>query len=88
MVEEDLWRSVNDIMSRRSEGRRPYRKHLLSGGVLGCGNCGHHLTAQQTATKDIHYHCKNCFGLGIAGKHVEPVSTLPSLGFVHQIPIR
>jgi DNA invertase Pin-like site-specific DNA recombinase len=70
LVDEDLWRSVQDIMSRHREGRRAYRRHLLSS-VLGCGNCGHHLTAQQTAKKDIQYHCKQCHGVGVSGPHVE-----------------
>lgn len=70
LVDEELWRSVQDVMSRHREGRRAYRRHLLSG-VLGCGNCGHHLTAQQTVKKDVQYHCKNCFGIGVAAVHVE-----------------
>jgi hypothetical protein len=40
--------------------------------VLGCGNCGHHLTAQQTLKRKTQYQCKNCFGISVAGEHVEP----------------
>jgi DNA invertase Pin-like site-specific DNA recombinase len=71
LVDEDLWRGVQDVMSRHREGRRAYRRHLLSG-VLRCGKCGHHLTAQQTIKGGIQYHCKNCHGIGIAAEHVEP----------------
>lgn len=71
LVDEDLWRGVQDVMARHRDGRRAYQKHLLSG-VLGCGNCGHHLTAQHTAKRKIQYNCKKCHGIGIAGEYVEP----------------
>jgi len=73
LVDEDLWRGVQDVMARHREGRsRTYRRHLLSG-VLGCGNpdCGHHLTAQHIGDGKIQYICKKCHGIGIAGDHVE-----------------
>ena len=70
LVDEDLWRSVQDVLVHRSG--RPYRKHLLSGGVLGCGKCGHHLGAQHTGKGAVQYACKKCHGIGIAGEHVEP----------------
>ena len=70
LVDEDLWRGVQDVLVRRTG--RPYRKHLLSGGVLGCGNCGYHLTAQHSGKGAIQYACKKCHGIGIAGEHVEP----------------
>lgn len=68
LVDPDLWRSVQDMLARRAG--RSYRKHLLSG-VLGCGNCGHHLTAQHTGNGQIQYNCKKCHSIGIAGVHVE-----------------
>lgn len=71
LVDEELWRGVQDVMAAHREGRRAYRRHLLSG-VLGCGNCGHHLTAQQTLKRKIQYRCKNCFGIAVAGEYVEP----------------
>ena len=72
LVDEELWRGVQDIMERRRTGRRSYQKHLLSG-VLGCGKCGHHLSAQHTTKGTIQYQCKKCFGVGIAAEHVEPL---------------
>jgi DNA invertase Pin-like site-specific DNA recombinase len=71
LVDEDLWRGVQDVMARNRAGRRTYRRHLLSG-LLGCGNCGHHLTAQHTAKRKIQYNCKACHGIGVGGEHVEP----------------
>ena len=71
LVDEDLWRGVQDVMARNREGRRAYRRHLLSG-LLGCGNCGYHLTAQYTIKRDVQYNCKKCHGIGIAAVHVEP----------------
>jgi len=72
LVDEGLWRSVQDVLSRRTITRRAVRRHLLSG-VLGCGNCGYHLTAQHTQRGTIVYSCKNCRGCSVAEHHVKPI---------------
>ena len=71
LVDEALWRSVQDILQRNAAGRRPYRKHLLSGGVLGCGGCGYHLSGQQTGTGQLKYHCTKCFGISVIGEETD-----------------
>ncbi|WP_046317824.1 recombinase family protein [Mycobacterium sp. UM_Kg1] len=45
LVSEPLWRAVQNVMDApgRKPGRKAVRRHLLTG-VLGCGNCGHHLS--------------------------------------------
>ncbi len=73
LVDEDLWRSLQDLLQQRNVKRRPVRRHLLSG-VLRCGNCKEwHLTAQHTDKGTIQYNCRKCFKCGIAEHCLKPV---------------
>jgi hypothetical protein len=52
---------------------------LLSG-VLGCGTCGWHLSAQHTQQRNkgadanaIQYNCRKCFRCGVREHHVKPI---------------
>lgn len=78
-VDEDLWRAVQDKLSQRKVRRLAVRRHLLSG-VLGCGTCGWHLSAQHTQQRNkgadanaIQYNCRKCFRCGVREHHVKPI---------------
>jgi DNA invertase Pin-like site-specific DNA recombinase len=74
LVDESTWRAAQTVLNGpgRKPGRKTVRRHLLTG-VLGCGKCGHYLSAVRTVTKSVAYQCKACRGVGIAAHEVEPL---------------
>ena len=74
LVDESTWKAAQSVLNApgRVPGRKSVRRHLLTG-MLGCGKCGHHLSANHLLDKRITYNCKQCRGVSIHAEHVEPL---------------